>query len=249
MSTPSIDDLLQSTKPIIFETGVDARPYDYSGTCYPVKYNVALFIVSAFHCYKNFGIKPENTLYPRPDDPRGFFAFDLQSRAHAPQAGDDVHYDHVVLRVARTHHTQQEMDKVSALDLAIPSNARLPTNSGVNDFRIRGYPHDAPKHRIHVDLRKISQQAYSTNGCLGVGKAHFDFCYSIRMITPIPAGMHPNGISGSPVYGITYSNQPVYCGTIIKYAEATGEYIAIGPEILVNGLKGLDADTPVASGS
>ena len=82
-----IDDLLKSTKPILYETGTEEWPYAFSGTCYPVKYEGALFIVSAFHCYSNVQIEPENTLYPRPDDPTGFFAFDTQVRAHATHMG------------------------------------------------------------------------------------------------------------------------------------------------------------------
>lgn len=134
------------------------------------------------------------------------------------------------------------MDKVCALDLSLPSNSRIPTNSGIKDFRIRGYPHDAPEHRIDHIQHRISQQAYDTNGAIIAKMASDDFCYSIRMLMPIPSGMHPNGMSGSPVYGITSDNQPVYCGTLIKYSGTTGEYIAIGPEILVNGLRQLDAE-------
>lgn len=233
----NIDNLLNSTKPIIYETGEEQWPYALSGTCYPVKYNGTLFIVSAFHCYENCRIQPEDTLYPRPDDPRGFFAFDKKFRAHSPEAKDDEHYDQVIMRVAKSHHSQQEMDKVTALDLAIPINARLPTSSRIVDLRIRGYPLDAPKHGVNYGMKKISQQAYTTNGCLAVSKAPYDFCYLIQMITPIPNGMTPNGMSGTPVYGMTYENKPVYCGTIIKYRGATGEYLAIGPEVLVNALK------------
>jgi hypothetical protein len=206
-----------------------------------VKYRRALFIVSAFHCYSNSKIDPEQTLYPRPGDPTDFFAFDLKSRAHAEQAKDDEHYDQIVLRVARNHHSESEVDKVAALDLAVPSNARVPTATGIKDFWIRGYPFAAPKHFVDYDLQRISQQAYCTNGCAGVLKAPYDFCYSIRMITPIPNGTHPNGMSGTPVYGLTHRNTPLYWGTIIRYGQAEGEYIAIGPEILVNCLRQLDA--------
>jgi hypothetical protein len=225
---------------------MDEWPYAFSGTCYPVKYNGDLFIVSAFHCYRNFQIKPENTLYPRPNNRNRFFAFDQTSRAQAKQAKDNEHYDHVVLRVAKSHHPQNEVDKVIALDLSDSLNARLPTNNRIEDFRIRGYPHDAPKHSINYDLKKISQQAYTTNGYMGIKKTLFDFCYSLKMMTPIPSGMHPNGMSGTPVYGII-DKHPVYCGTIIKYKEITGEYIVIGPEILVNHLKGLSSRTSVCT--
>ena len=234
----NIDDLLKSTKPILYETGHDEWPYAFSGTCYPVKHNKALFIVSAFHCYSNFKIAPENTLYPRPDDPTGFFAFDATLRAHAQQSKDDEHHDQVLLKVATSHHAATETDKVVALDLANPANARLPTSNDIKDFWIRGYPFDCPKHGIDYGLKKISYQAYTTNGALSTNKSPFYFCYLIRMITPIPSGMSPNGMSGSPLYGITHNHQPVYCGTIIKHSEFMDEYLVIGPEVLFNALKG-----------
>jgi len=232
-----IDDLLNSTKPIIYETGQEEWPYLLSGTCYPVKYDGALFITSAFHCYEDRNIQPDVTLYPRPEDATSFFAFDQISRARAPQAADDKHGDHVLLRVARSHHCQGEMDKVVALDLADSGNVRPPIGGDIKDFWIRGYPHDAPKHRIDYDLCKISQQAYTTNGRIGADIGPFDFCYSIRMMTPIPDGMHPSGMSGTPVYGVTNDGRPVYCGMITRYVELTRQYIAIGPEILVNSLR------------
>jgi hypothetical protein len=88
-------------------------------------------------------------------------------------------------------------------------------------------------------LNKISYQAYTTNGALSVSKSPFDFCYLIRMVTPVPDGMSPNGMSGSPIYGITQSQDAVYCGTIIKHSKYTDEYLVVGPEVLVNALKGI----------
>lgn len=233
----TISDLLDATKPIIYETGVEEYPYALSGTCYPVRYHRNLFVVSAFHCYKNFNIEPEQTLYPRPANPTEFFALDRWFRAHAAESKDDEHYDQIVLRIARTDHSDSEIAQVAALDLAIPTNARLPTGSNIKDFLIRGYPFGAPGHYVDYDTQKISQQAYCTNGCLGVSKAPFDHCYSIRMLAPIPHGMNPNGMSGTPVYGVTCDSRPVYCGTIIRYGEVSKEYLAIGPEVLVNCLR------------
>lgn len=233
----NIKDLLESTKPILYETQSQEWPYALSGTCYPVKYNRALYIISAFHCYSNINIRPECTLYPRPDDSSKFFAFDATVRARARESKDDEHEDQIILRVARSHHTAAEMDKVPGLELANPTNSRLPTSIEIRDFVVRGYPFDCPRYGIDYESMKISYQAYLTNGILSTNKSTFDFCYFIRLISPIPNGMHPNGMSGSPIYGITEDKRCVYCGTIIKYNRFTGEYLVIGPEILVNSLK------------
>lgn len=104
---------------------------------------------------------------------------------------------------------------------------------------MRGYPFDCPKYGIDYDRTTISYQAYTTNRALSVKESSYDYCYLIRMKTPIPSGMSPNGISGAPVYGITKDNTPVYCGTIIKHNYITGEYLMIGAEVLVNTLKSM----------
>ena len=239
----NIEHLLQATKPILFETNDEESPYGLCGTCYPVKYKNDLFIVSAFHCYDNFEVDPKNTLYPRPEDPNSFFAFDKKVRAKAVQSKDKKHDDQIFLRVAKSHHSDSEIDKVIALDLADSFNSQLPTSNEIKDIRVRGYPFGCPNYKIDYDRNKIHQQAYTTNGILSVNKASYDFCYYIEMITPIPVGMSPNGMSGSPIYGITQSQKPVYCGTIIEFSTTSGEYLVIGPEVLVNALREFQADT------
>jgi hypothetical protein len=233
-----IEALLDSTQPVLYETGDDDYPYGLSGTCFPIRYNGVLFIITAFHCYLNFNIKPEQTLYPSPQDPTVFFAFDRTIRGRRPEAKDDEHYDQIALRVSRVHHPQAQTDALPALDIAVPGSVVLPTSSRIKQLWIRGYPHDAPKHGIDHSSKKITKQAFTTNGHIDVAKARFDFCYSVRMTTPIPAGMHPNGMSGSPIYGVLDDGAPVFCGTIILFNKITSVYIAIGPEVLVAVLKG-----------
>lgn len=238
VATPDVNALLGSTRPILYETGSDEWPYAYSGSCFPVKFRRQLFVVSAFHCYVNFGIEPEQTLYPRPDAPSGFFGFDLKVRAEDPGATDKKHADQIVLRVARRKHAQGEMDTVAALDLADPARTKLPTSRRVSDILLRGYPFDCPRHAINYDECSIRHQAYVTNGVLGRTASKFKHCYSVKMITPIPEGMSPNGMSGTPVYGIA-CRLPVFCGMIIEYNSITKEYLAVGPEVLVNSLRQL----------
>jgi hypothetical protein len=234
----TIDDLLASTEPILYETFCDEYIYAYSGTCYPVKYSGRLFIVSANHCFENSGISPEQTLYPIPTGrgPQRFFGIDAKYRAKAPEAKDVKHQDQIVLEVAKSHRPE-EIIGVSALDLSLPGNALTPTGKSIKDIFVRGFPFEAPQHAIDYDQQIIRKQAYLTNGLVTATKSSFDFCYFIKLIQPIPDGMSPNGMSGTPVYGVTNQGMPVYCGTIIEYNKFDGEYLIISPEILVNTLK------------
>ena len=236
-----IDGLLNSTRPILYDTGVDGWPYAYSGTCFPVRFGHTLYVVSADHCFRNFSIEPQQLMYPRPGRPREAFAFDLQVRAEAPQARDPKHKDQVILRIASSKHGQVETDSVVALDLSDRYNSRLPTSEIVKDIALRGYPWDCPGHEIDYDDEVIRHQAYTTNGCLAVKQSEFDFCYYITLMTPIPHGMDPNGMSGSPIYGVTRRERPVFCGMLIEYNLLTKDYLAVGPEVLVNTLGHLAA--------
>lgn len=242
MNSPTVDALLNSTKPIVFDTKTPEWPYAYCGTCFPVRFRETLYIVSADHCYTNFAITPPQTLYMTPNDLHTAFAFDLQVRAESPMAKDKKHRDQVVLRVAKSKHPPSQTSQVSALDLSNPANSTLPTNRTVTDIVLRGYPFDAPKHEIDYDELKIRQQAYTTNGCLQAQRAIYDFCYLITLVTPIPAGMSPKGMSGSPIYGVNSKGNPLFCGMIIEYNYITKDYLAVGPEVLVNSLRQLAAD-------
>lgn len=238
----TITDLLNSTKPIIYETGVAEYPYAFAGTCFPVRYGPDLYIVSAEHCYSNRMIDAKQTMYLSPTDGKTAFSYDLQTRASNPSVGDTRHYDQVVLRVAHSKHTQDDINKVSAIDLSNPQNSRLPTTGNVIDIALRGYPFDAPKHAIDYDERTITTQAFTTNGCLTTTAMPFPFCYYIKFLTPVPDGMSPNGMSGSPLYGVTPSRNAVFCGMVIEFNSLTREYLAIGPEVLVNSLRQLSLD-------
>ena len=232
-----IIDFLHSNQPILYDTDDSEFPYALSGTCFPVRYGKNLFIVSANHCYTNSGILPEKTFYPRPDDPRESLAIDRIFRAHAEGCSDNKNQDQVILRVSVSHHSYDEIMKIVALDLSVKNNSCLPTGRNVIDFQLYGYPKDAPEYGIDFEKKNIRKQGYLTNGKLGARKSAFDFCYWIKMVEPIPDGMSPNGMSGTPVYGITYDMKIVYCGTITEFSYDTKEYLAIGPELLVNSLR------------
>ncbi len=224
-----IDNLLSSTKPVLYKTTSEQWPYALSGTCFPLRFKDKLYIVSAFHCFSNYEIEPKQLFYLSPID-------DLQIRPSCPTAGDNKHQDQVILRVSPLIHGNDEIDRILALDVSDINNSAIPTSDKVRDIVLRGYPLDAPLHGIDFEKCSIQMQAFVTNGCLEVRRSQFDYCYYIKMIKPISDGMSPNGMSGSPVYGVSSSGAPVFCGMIIEYFSLTAEYLIIGPEVIVNCL-------------
>ena len=136
----TIDDLLDSTSPILYETGDDEFPYAYAGTCFPIKYKNALYIVSAYHCFKNWNIAPSQTMYMTPDDARATFAFDFQDRPSITTARDCKHKDIVILHMAPSKHAQGQIDRVVALDVAVPYNSKVPTSTNLSQMAMCRVP-------------------------------------------------------------------------------------------------------------
>jgi len=48
-----VPNILDSTKPVLYQTGYEEWPYAYAGSCFPVRWKNNLYIVSAFHCFEN----------------------------------------------------------------------------------------------------------------------------------------------------------------------------------------------------
>jgi hypothetical protein len=239
MAKVEISDLLESTQPILYETGYDGYEYAFAGTCYPVKYGSDLFIISAEHCFSNHNIKPQDTLFPIPGKPREFYGFDNVIRAKSENADDLKHHDHIILHVSNEHHNGNDINSLVALDLLTRGNHVLPTSTDIKDIFIRGYPFDALLYGINYENGKIAKQAYLTNGILSKHHSYYNYCYMVKMKTAIYSGGDPNGMSGSPVYAQMQNDEIAYCGTLIGYNKYTEEYLLIGPEIIIKALEEL----------
>lgn len=237
LSTPEI---LNSTMPILYETGYSDWPYGLSGSCYPVRWKSTLYIISAFHCFKNFQIKPESLLYPFPRTRTSFLGFTEVLRAKLNQSNDDKHYDQVMLKVSE-HELLEEIHEVNALDLSVESSVIDPISEDVKEVWLRGYPLENPGHGIDFELEKIRTQAFVTNGLIATRRSLYEHCYYLKVKTPFPSGMGPNGMSGSAVYIRDKGNNVRLAGTIIEYNDLTNEYLAIDAKILQGALRSADA--------
>jgi len=224
--------ILKSTQPLLYETGFDEWPYAYAGSCFPVRWDGRLYIVSAYHCYENHQIAPESTLYSIPSDPRRFFGFCNTLRGKVQGASDQKHLDQIALEVSCEIHDKAALDSVDALDLSMQENAISLSDSSLSDVWLRGFVFDNPTHEVCFENKKIRQQAYVTNGIVSSRKSTFDHCHMVKVKAPIPEGFSPRGMSGSAVYGMDRNGNVRFSGTVIEFNEYTNEYMVIDASIL-----------------
>jgi len=225
--------ITSSTKPVLYETGYEEWPYAYSGSCYPVRWGDNLYIISAHHCYTNHDVKPEKTLYPIPNSkPLQFYGFKFKLTAQANNVKDEKHKDQVILVVSKELHTQDIIELTEAIDLSDNKNIVSLSQPDIQDVWLRGYLLDNDSHKIDCENKKIKSQAYVTNGIISSRESSSDFCHLLKVKTPFPENLSPNGMSGSPVYAINKQGELGLSGTIIEFNSYTEEFLVIDSAVL-----------------
>ncbi len=228
----AIPKILESTKPVLYETGYEEWPYSYAGSCYPIRWKNNLYIASAFHCYENHQVKPEDTLYPIPKEPDNFFGFCCTLRIKVEEASDLKHYDQILLQVSPEIHSEEQLNSVDAMELSDAESIISLSNDGIKDVWLRGYLSENPSHEVNYEEQKIKQQAYVTNGIVSARKSTFDHCHMLKVKTPTPEGYSPDGMSGSPVYAEDNNGKIKFSGTIIEFNMCTEEFMVIDSQII-----------------
>jgi hypothetical protein len=224
--------ILESTKPILYETGYHEWPYAYAGSCFPVRWKSKLYIVSAFHCFENHQVAPEATLYAIPTKPEHFFGYCCKLRAKVNGAKDLKHYDQILLQVSPDIHSDEECNSVSAIDLSDTEMFVSLSSQEVSDVWLRGFLLENPVHAVDYEVCKVRQQAYVTNGFVSSRKNLFNFCHMLKVKTPVPDGMSPNGMSGSAVYAVDQKGNVKLAGTVIEHNSLTDEFLVIDSIVL-----------------
>ncbi|WP_339843211.1 hypothetical protein [uncultured Halopseudomonas sp.] len=228
----SVPEILMSTQPVMYETGYEDWPYAYAGSCFPVKWRDKLYIVSAFHCFENFDVKPESTLYPIPGSNTEFFGFCRTLRAKNNKSDDLKHFDHVALEVCSKTHSIEQISAVNAVDLSNESSVLSLGSNKIREVWLRGYLRDCPDHQIDYEKAKITQQAYVTNGLVSTRESLSGNCSILKVKIPTPEKYSPDGMSGSAVYSEDIFGNILLSGMVIEFNIYTEEYIVIDSTLI-----------------
>ncbi len=235
MSQPVVISL---TMPLLYETEVEDWPYAFAGSCFPVRWKNALYIVSAFHCIENHRLKPESTLYPMLPSTKEFFGFSHFLRAKMQDTQDMRHYDQIVLQVSNELDSIQQSTLVKAIDLSDEDNiAKLSEPDKINEVWLKGYPFQNPSHLVDYEKKEIKPQALVINGFVSSRKSPFAHCSYVAVQNSSPFGWFPNGMSGSAVYVTDVLGKTRFAGTLIEFNEHTNEFLVIDPTPLYAMLK------------
>ena len=150
---------------------------------------------------------------------------------------DEKHKDQVILVVSNDLHTPNILELPNAIDLSDIKNIVSLSEPGIKDVWLRGYLLENPSHEIDYDSKKLKPQAYVTNGIISSRESSSDFCHLLKVKTPFPDGLSPNGMSGSPVYAINQQGELGLSGTIIEFNTYTKEFLVIDSAVLRELLK------------
>lgn len=230
-------EIIYSTKPILYETGYDEWPYAYAGSCFPARWKNKLYIVSAYHCFKNHQVDPEAILYPIPIKSDHFFGYCCKLRARVNEAKDLKHFDQILLQICPDVHSIEELGSVNAFDLSKTEMTISLSSQEVIDVWLRGFLLENLDHGVDFETCKLKQQAFVTNGFVSSRKSLFDYCHMLKVKTSIPDGMSPNGMSGSAVYVVDKDTRVKFAGTVIEHNLFTDEFLVIDSTVLCELLR------------
>ena len=234
----TLNKILNYTKPLLYDTDYEGYEYAYAGSCFLLKWQEKLYIVSAKHCFDNHhNIKAKDIMYPIPNSE--YFVginnqFDICSQKD--------YADQVILEVKLDNLSKILFNSLEIIDLSYQNSIISFDNSLIKDVYLRGFPFENDNHTIfhEENNKKIRQQAYLTNSIIQTQKSSSDHCYYLKMKQPTynyiegnddENAKQANGMSGSPVYAIDINNNIYFAGIIIKYNKITSEYLVINAHI------------------
>ncbi len=233
-----IQDVLNSSRQILFENNVEGFEYSARGTGFVCRYEGTLFFVTAQHVIKDFNADALRIQYF--PESRDF----LPHNARANLVPRDKHDpDYADLAIFPIEDSMVDIQKFGEYPPYVLKNGfvRGDVPSG-GTLIFRGFPHDDSSDRPLVDYDKfvIRQQPVILEA-EKIGKSLMQGCFEFE-INDLSPCTTLDGFSGSPVFWIGPKKEQrdhLFAGIIIKatYASKRGHYI--GGEVLLKAFQKL----------
>ena len=233
----TLNKILNYTKPLLYDTDYQGYEYANAGSCFLLKWQEKLYIISAKHCFKNHKVKAKDIMYPIPNSE--YFLginnqFDICSQKE--------YADQLILEVKLDNLSKILFNSLDIIDLSYQNSIISFDDTRIKDVYLRGFPLNNDNHTFYHEKnnKKIIQQAYLTNSFIKTRKSPYEYCYFLKMKQPTynyieghdnENAKQANGMSGSPVYAIDINNNIRFAGIIIEYHKATSEYLVINAHI------------------
>ena len=201
-----------------------------------VQFGALHFVVSTLHGCRNLNYRPESILYV-PDFKEKFaFSYDAILQGKYEKDGDK-NEDFVLLRIADLEINKVGLERVTLKDIKMRKDVCLPGE--VKDLFTRGFLYELDTNAIDYDSQSISMQAYTTNGVEYIHKSIWEGCFFVKFKSPKPNCIsgHPNGMSGSPVFGLKHDGTTGLFGMIIEHDLLSDEFLVLSVEVINSAIR------------
>jgi hypothetical protein len=229
----ALNNLRQSAKPILFDTGLDEAPYSGAGTGFLALFRDRLYLLTADHVIK--GENLDNLLVFPNDKTDESIPFDARFSVVSP---DPMHNDHSDLSIVRV-----ALDK---LDIANGSQMHAIRLDTAHDgwkatpfdyqFAFFGYPKEA--RGVDYEGHRVASTQHFLVGRLARNSGA-QFCFELE-VDDFNGVSDLDGLSGSPVVAIprtSVGRTATICGMAIRGSKTAGRIRFIEVAVLRKALE------------
>jgi hypothetical protein len=193
----TIGEMFNCVHPLIFEHDCAEFRYSMLGAGFLVRFEHHLFFVTALHCFGNQEVIPEQVRIKSHSGCKEVIRFDRQYSGRSLFPDDPDRADLIILHANIEHTPAEVLEGISPFPLSA-STCCAPGTPDLH-YRICGYP--ASLCGVDYDTLSITGRiAFPSlqHAEPGTGIAHVH-CFTY----PTHECEDPNGLSGSPVFGIS----------------------------------------------
>jgi hypothetical protein len=208
----SLDHLLETVKPVLYETGNEDAPYSGCGTCFLVLHNKQTYIVTAKHVV-NGNLGESLMVFPNRNTDLSI-PINVQITIDNPDSFDTDYSDIVIYRI---DHDQLHIEPGSVMRTVDFSKydhhwAARHRDSG---YYMLGFP---VEHRIvNYEEYLVSSTQHLLTGRY-FGPSASQYCHEIEFVA-LNGVTDLNGLSGSPVFCAAKGGTPraaTFCGMLLR---------------------------------
>jgi hypothetical protein len=232
-SEKALTSLRQSSKPILFETGMDEAPYSGAGTGFLTLFEEQFYLLTARHVVKGANLD-ELMVFPNNESDESI-PFNASFQVSNPQLLDSDYSDFSVLRVATEKLVMAERLSMQAIRMDnLSSNWKTVPED--YEFIFFGYPTEA--RGVDYKRFRVASTQHLLVGRL-VGVSTLEFCFELE-ITDFNGVSDLNGLSGSPVVAIPRKctdHVNAVCGMLIRGTATSGRVHFIDANLIRRALE------------
>lgn len=229
----ALRNIRNAARPLLFRTSVDEFPISIAGTGFLVCYGHEIFFVTARHVVHEQDPK-DIVVLPSDNGKRPLYLIDTIMYAAGTEAEDIP--DLAIFSIDSSEVHPKDGARSYVIDLNIPDEPSWFDERFDSKYFFAGYPKAENYVDYDIGIIKTSQGFVPASY---MRKSPEEWCHELEINDPLQRESL-DGFSGSPVFsvkmGIGYSNQPKFCGMIIRGSGAAGKAYFLEASIVIHAL-------------